>query len=104
VEKVKVFTYRDLNSNPPPGYPSRSQSLYRLRYPGSHLLQARLDQYPVVLVSFLLRPLLWSSDQSSWIQIQRSQIRFEVVGLEQDPLSLVRIIEELLERKVAAPV
>jgi hypothetical protein len=27
-----------------------------------------------------------------------------VVNLERDPLSLVRIIEELLERKVAAPV
>jgi hypothetical protein len=26
------------------------------------------------------------------------------VGLERDPLSLVRILEELLERKVAAPV
>jgi hypothetical protein len=26
------------------------------------------------------------------------------VGLERDPLSLVRIIEELLERTVAAPV
>jgi hypothetical protein len=26
------------------------------------------------------------------------------VGLERDPLSLVRINEELLERKVAAPV
>jgi hypothetical protein len=26
------------------------------------------------------------------------------VGLERGPLSLVRIIEELLERKVAAPV
>jgi hypothetical protein len=26
------------------------------------------------------------------------------VGLERDPLSLVRIIEEKLERKVAAPV
>jgi hypothetical protein len=28
----------------------------------------------------------------------------EVMGLERGPLSLVRIIEELLERKVAAPV
>jgi hypothetical protein len=28
----------------------------------------------------------------------------EVVGLEGDPLSLVSTIEELLERKVAAPV
>jgi hypothetical protein len=32
------------------------------------------------------------------------QIFWEVVGLERGPLSLVRIIEELLERKVAAPV
>jgi hypothetical protein len=28
----------------------------------------------------------------------------QVVGLERGPLSLVRIIEELLERKIAAPV
>jgi hypothetical protein len=33
---------------------------------------------------------------------QRYQIFWEVVGLERGPLSLVRIIEELLERKVAA--
>jgi hypothetical protein len=32
------------------------------------------------------------------------QIFWEVVGLERGSLSLVRIIEELLERKVAAPV
>jgi hypothetical protein len=32
------------------------------------------------------------------------QIFLEVVGLERGSLSLVRIIEELLERKVAAPV
>jgi hypothetical protein len=35
---------------------------------------------------------------------RRYQIFLEVVGLERGPLSLVRIIEELLERKVAAPV
>jgi hypothetical protein len=35
---------------------------------------------------------------------RRYRIFLEVVGLERDPLSLVRIIEELLERKVAAPV
>jgi hypothetical protein len=35
---------------------------------------------------------------------RRYQIFGEVVGLERGPLSLVRIIEELLERKVAAPV
>jgi hypothetical protein len=49
---------------------------------------------------------LWSSGQSSWLQILRSRVRFpvyqicwEVVGLERGPLSLVRIIEELLEWK-----
>jgi hypothetical protein len=52
---------------------------------------------------------LWSSGQSSWLQIRgpgfdfwRYQISLEVVGLEQGTLSPVRIIEELLERKVAA--
>jgi hypothetical protein len=35
---------------------------------------------------------------------RRYQIFREVVGLEWGPLSLVRIIEELLERKVETPV
>jgi hypothetical protein len=35
---------------------------------------------------------------------RRYEIFQEVVGLEGGPLSLVRIIEELLERKVAAAV
>jgi hypothetical protein len=35
---------------------------------------------------------------------RRYQIFWEIVGLERGTLSLVRIIEELLERKVAAPV
>jgi hypothetical protein len=49
------------------------------------------------------RPPLWSSGQSSWLQIQRSgfdfrscQIIGEVVGLERGPLSLVSTTEELL--------
>jgi hypothetical protein len=49
---------------------------------------------------------LWSSDQSSWLHIQRSgfdsrcyQIFWEVVGLERGPLGLVSTVEELLERK-----
>jgi hypothetical protein len=48
---------------------------------------------------------LWSSGQSSWLQIQRSgfdsrryQILWEVVGLERGPLSLVSTSEELLGR------
>jgi hypothetical protein len=54
----------------------------------------------------IMGPPLWSSGQSSWLQIQRSefdsrryQIFWEVVGLQPGPLSLVSKIEELLERK-----
>jgi hypothetical protein len=50
-----------------------------------------------------LRPSLWSSGQSFWLQIQRSgfdsrryQIFWEAVGLKRGPLSLVSTIEELL--------
>jgi hypothetical protein len=55
------------------------------------------------------RPPLWSSSQSSWLQIQRSRVQFpgttkKVVGLERGPPSLVSTAEELLDRKVAAPV
>jgi hypothetical protein len=51
-------------------------------------------------------PPLWSSGQSSWLQIQSSgfnsrhyQIFWEVVGLERGPHILVNTIEELLGRK-----
>jgi hypothetical protein len=54
-------------------------------------------------------PPLWSSAHSFWLQIQMSwfdsrryQIFWEVVGLEQGPLSLVSTIEELLGRKSSA--
>jgi hypothetical protein len=56
-------------------------------------------------------PLLWSSGQSSWLQIKRSgfdsqryQIFREVVGLERSPLSLVSTLGSYLEETVAAPV
>jgi hypothetical protein len=49
---------------------------------------------------------LWSSGHSSWLQIQRFgfyswcyQIFWEVVGLEQGPLSLMSTTEELLGKK-----
>jgi hypothetical protein len=49
--------------------------------------------------------------ERSWLQIQRTgfsswhyQIILKVAGLERGPLSLVSTTEELLERKVAAPV
>jgi hypothetical protein len=51
------------------------------------------------------RPPLWSSGQSSWLQIQRPgfdsrhyQKKKKVVGLERGPLRLVSTIEELLGR------
>jgi hypothetical protein len=55
-------------------------------------------------------PPLWSSGQSSWLQMRRSGFNSrhykekKVVGVEWGPLSLVSATEELLERKVAAPV
>jgi hypothetical protein len=52
------------------------------------------------------KPPLWSSGQSSWLQIQRFgfdsrryQIFWEVESQERGPLSFVSTIEELLERK-----
>jgi hypothetical protein len=55
------------------------------------------------------RPPLWSSGQSSWLQIRRPGIdsrhyQKNVVGLERGPLCLVSTTEEILDRKVAAPV
>jgi hypothetical protein len=57
-------------------------------------------------VAYVLRMSLWSSGQSFWLQIRKSgfdcrryQIFWEVVGLERGPLSLVGMMEELIERK-----
>jgi hypothetical protein len=63
-----------------------------------------------IKAEFPERPPLWSSGQSSWLQIQRPGFdsqhyqKKRVVGLERGPLSLVSTTEELLVRKVAAPV
>jgi hypothetical protein len=56
-----------------------------------------------------MRPPLWSSGQSSWLQIRRPgfdsrHYQKKVVGLERGPPSLVSTTEELLDKKVAAPV
>jgi hypothetical protein len=54
---------------------------------------------------------LWTSGQSSWLQIQRSGsdcrrylIFSEVVGLERGPLNLANTTEELLGRNKATSV
>jgi hypothetical protein len=62
-----------------------------------------------IIVSYNTKPPpLWSSGQSSWLQIRRpgfdSRHYQKKLGLERGPLSLVSTTEELLDRKVAAPV
>jgi hypothetical protein len=58
----------------------------------------------------LTGPPLWSSGHSTWLQIRRPGFdsryyqKKKVVGLERGPLTLVSTTEELLDRKVAAPV
>jgi hypothetical protein len=54
----------------------------------------------LLLLEMHIGPPLWSSGQSSWLDIQRSRVRFPaVVGLERGPLSLVSITEELRKWK-----
>jgi hypothetical protein len=65
-----------------------------------------LEKSRISFATLLSRPPLWSTGQSSWLQIQSSgfdsrryQIFWEVVDLERGPLSLVSTTVELLERK-----
>jgi hypothetical protein len=87
-----------------------------VQVPLSHDLNAvesmTMNVFPGTL-KFLVakhKPPLWSSGQSSWLQIRRPGFdsrhyqKKEVVGLERGLLSLVSTTEELLDRKVAAPV
>jgi hypothetical protein len=61
----------------------------------------------LVRMCIIPRPPLWSSGQSSWLLTQGYRVRFRALpdwvwnGVHS---ALVRINEELLERKVAAPV
>jgi hypothetical protein len=67
----------------------------------------RLLSLPFFIGPYSLpRPPLWSSGQSSWLQIQRPRLdsrRYQIiwvaVGLERGPLSLVSTTEELPGRK-----
>jgi hypothetical protein len=67
---------------------------------------ATVDAYVNFDNTNILRPPLWSSGQSSWLQIQRSgfdsrrhQIFWKVMGLELGPLNLVSTTEVLLGSK-----
>jgi hypothetical protein len=67
------------------------------------------DDYLLHVYTIIPSP-LWYSGQSSWLQIWRPEFDSRhyqkkiVVGLERGPLSLVSTTEELLDRKVGAPV
>jgi hypothetical protein len=84
--------------------PHKRNSLCALEiYQGGVSSDSETDHY--IMVTELTR-FLWSSGQSSWLQMQRSgfhsrryHIFWEVAGLERDPISLLSTIEELLERK-----
>jgi hypothetical protein len=77
-------------------------------------MRSEVEWREVKVKSFFLSPFIWppqwSSDQSSWLQIRkpgfdsRHYQKKTVVRLERGPLSLVSTTEELLDRKVAAPV
>jgi hypothetical protein len=66
-----------------------------------NFLTAPCTTFCVILLT--ARPPLWSCGQSSWLQIQFDsrlyQIFWELVDLEQGPLSLMSTIEEPLGRK-----
>jgi hypothetical protein len=64
------------------------------------------EWHQILCKSWKKWPPLWSSGQSSWLQIQRYgfnsrsyRIFWEVVGLQRGPLSLMSTIQELRERK-----
>jgi hypothetical protein len=63
----------------------------------------------IYIILYIFRPPLWSSGQISWLQIRRSgfnsrHYQRKVVGLDRGPLSFVSTTEELLDRKIEAPV
>jgi hypothetical protein len=79
-------------------------------YSGSHVTHciplSRLPALPLSFRFYWAVPPLWSSGQSSWLQIRSSgfaslsyQIFWEVMGLERGPLSLKSTIDELSKRK-----
>jgi hypothetical protein len=70
-----------------------------------HVCLCRIEGTFCVNIKYSWPP-LWSSGQSPWLQIRvpLPALPKKVVGLERGPLSLVSTTEELLDRKVAAPV
>jgi hypothetical protein len=73
-------------------------------------VRSKIGSHFILRINIHKIPPLWSSGQSSWLQIQRPGFdsrhyqKKKVVGLERGPLSLMSATEELLDRKVAAPV
>jgi hypothetical protein len=88
-------------------------TFHRLEIVNSKFMPEKSDVYNQFVFNYTMvenGPPLWSSGQSSWLQIQRPGFDYrhyqkkKVVCLERSPLSLVSTTEELLDRKVSAPV
>jgi hypothetical protein len=74
---------------------ARNHSLYRFV-----LLPVTLNKIYIEIAASSNRSPLWSIGQSSWLRIQRSRVRCQVLpdgGLKRGPLRLVNINENLLE-------
>jgi hypothetical protein len=105
--EAKDGLHLSLTTSPP------SESRFSRKYVYLQVWQPYRPPVPVTesFMFFTSRygPPLWSSGQSSWLQIRRPGLdsrhyQKNVMGLERGPLSLVSTTEELLDRKVAAPV
>jgi hypothetical protein len=80
------------------------QNTYTTIYIVTHHVSKYLEEYTVLwdrLCGLVVRDLGYRSGDPGSIP---GTTRKKVVGLERDPLSLVSTTEELLDRKVAAPV
>jgi hypothetical protein len=76
----------------------------------TYIILARFQTCFFIMIYETELPPLWSSGQSSWLQIRRPGFdsrhcqKKKAVGLERGPFSLVSTTEELLDRKVLARV
>jgi hypothetical protein len=84
----------------------RHKQLHNKIPPSMKRIACRAVGYNFSVRINLMKPPLWSSGQSSWLQTQRSgfdsrryHFFWEVVGMERGSLSLVSTTEELLGRK-----
>jgi hypothetical protein len=91
-----------------PGISQRGKVLRHLQDDISHKIALTLwkRMFPSIIFQHCFAIFLWSSGQSSWLQIQirRYQIFWEVLGLERGRSTSWVQLRGYLKEKVAAPV